>query len=154
VFSVIHIAGRDAAAQQQARDIYADAGIDAEVMPFCDDMAAFYGSGQLMVARAGAMTVSEAACVGMPTLFVPLPHAADDHQRHNAEALAADGAAVVLDQRELDAEALAAQIDALLFDQQRLAGMSRAARAVAPDVAGQRQLDVLAEWLPLVEESA
>ncbi len=148
-FSVTHIAGNQPAALQVAADIYACAGIDADVRPFCEDMAGFYASGDLLVARSGAMTVSEAACIGMPSLFVPLPHAADDHQRHNALALADAGAAVVLNQQTLTVEQLAAEIDAALFDDARLAEMSRAGQAVAPYAARDKQLDLLAEFLPL-----
>jgi len=147
-FVVSHIVGADQQALQQVREMYAQADISADVLPFCEDMAGFYSHGNLMVARAGAMTVCEAACVGMPTLFVPLPHAADDHQRHNAETLAAAGAAVVLDQRNLDAESLAAHIDAHLFQPDKLAEMSRSACRAAPYTAEDKQLDVLAEYLP------
>ncbi|MFQ5344590.1 MAG: undecaprenyldiphospho-muramoylpentapeptide beta-N-acetylglucosaminyltransferase [Mariprofundus sp.] len=146
-FAVSHIVGRDGEALQQVREIYQQAGISAEVLPFCEDMAGFYGRGNLMVARAGAMTVCEAACVGMPTLFVPLPHAADDHQRHNAEALACTAAAVVLDQQTLDAESLAVHIEANLFHPEKLTAMSQAACAAAPYDAQKKQLDVLADYL-------
>jgi len=149
-FSVSHIVGNDNDTLQQVREAYAQAKIKADVLPFCDNMAEFYGSGNLMVARAGAMTVCEAACVGMPTLFVPLPHAADDHQRHNAEVLAHAGAAEVIDQQTLDAESLAAQIDASLFHQAKLIQMSQAACAAAPYTAQDKQLDVLAEYLPVM----
>jgi len=152
-FVVSHIVGGDPQALLQVREMYAQSGISADVLPFCDDMAGFYGSGNLMVARAGAMTVCEAACAGMPTLFVPLPHAADDHQRHNAETLASVGAAVVLDQHKLDAETLAASIDAHLFQPDKLAGMSRAACAVAPYTAEDKQLDVLAGYLPELQDA-
>jgi len=147
-FTVTHIAGHDEATRQRVAGIYAQADIQAEVLPFCDDMAGFYGSGNLMVARAGAMTVCEAACVGMPTLFVPLPHAADDHQRHNAETLASVGAALVLDQQQMDAESLAAQIEAHLFHPGKLSAMSQAACTAAPYDAQDMQLDVLADYLP------
>ena len=149
-FVVSHIVGADAATLVQVRDLYAQSDIQAEVLPFCDDMPAFYSHGSLMVARAGAMSVCEAACVGMPSLFVPLPHAADDHQRHNAEVLASAGAAVVLDQQSLDAESLASQIEAHLFHQARLAEMSQAACAAAPYDAQEKQLNVLAEFLPAI----
>jgi len=147
-FVVTHVVGNDEKRSQQVRDMYIEVGIRAEVLPYCEDMAGFYGSGNLMVARAGAMTVCEAACVGMPTLFVPLPHAADDHQRHNAETLTCAGAAVVLDQKNLDAESLAARIDAHLFDQRKLEHMSQAACMAAPYAAQEKQLNVLAEYIP------
>jgi len=147
-FVVTHVVGGNDNMLQQVCGMYAEAGISAEVLPYCKDMAGFYGSGDLMVARAGAMTVSEAACTGMPTLFVPLPHAADDHQRHNAEALASAGAAIVLDQKNLDAELLAAELDGYLFNQAGLEQMSQAACMAAPYTAQEKQLDVLAEYMP------
>lgn len=150
VFNVRHIGGSDEAALKQARDRYEQAGVKAEVMSFCDDMAAFYACGDLMIARAGAMTVGEAAICGMPSLFVPLPSAADDHQRYNAESLAQAGAACVLDQKLMTAETLAAEIDQYLFNPERLKQMSQAASAVAPHDAGRRQLDVLSDYLPVM----
>ena len=151
VFSVRHVGGSDEAALKQARDHYEHARIKADVISFCDDMAAFYACGDLMIARAGAMTVGEAAICGMPSLFVPLPSAADDHQRYNAESLEQAGAACVLDQKLMTAETLAAEIEQYLFAPERLKQMSQAACAVAPHDAGQRQLDVLSDYLPVSE---
>ncbi len=151
VFSVRHIGGSDVAALDQARFHYEQAGVKADVMSFCDDMATFYASGDLMIARAGAMTVGEAAVCGMPSLFVPLPNAADDHQRYNAESLAQAGAACVLDQKSMTDETLAVEIEQYLFTPERLKQMSQAASAVAPHDAQQRQLDVLSDYLPKME---
>jgi len=150
-FCVSHIAGADESARQIAIETYAQAGVDAEVLPFCDDMSAFYAAGDLLIARSGAMTVSEAAVSGIPSLFVPLPHAADDHQRHNALSLAACHAAVVMDQQQLSAESLAVEIERYLFDPERLASMSAAAAAVAPVQARAKQLDLLASLLPVAD---
>ena len=147
-FVVTHIVGANQQTLKEVAEMYAQANIKAEVHPFCEDMASFYASGDLMIARAGAMSVSEAACCGLPSLFVPLPHAADDHQRHNANALAKTGAAVVLDQHALSAESLAQQIDAHLFDTDLLHRMSQAAQANAPYDARDKQLSVIAEYLP------
>ncbi len=147
-FTVSHIVGADPAILDTVRAMYAEADIKADVLPFCEDMASFYGSGTLMVARAGAMTVSESACCGLPSLFVPLPHAADDHQRHNANTLAEAGAAMVLDQQSLNPESLAGHIEKLLFDTDALNQMSQAAVAKAPYDARQKQLQVLADYLP------
>lgn len=149
VFTVTHIAGKDEAALAAALACYREAGITAEVLPFCDDMPSFYQAGDLMVARSGAMTVSEAAVSGMPCLFIPLPHAADDHQRHNALALVEGGGAMVFDQNRLTCESLAAAIEGCLFDTDLLAAMSCSTRSLAPVDARDRQLDVLAEFLPV-----
>ncbi|MBL4774993.1 MAG: UDP-N-acetylglucosamine--N-acetylmuramyl-(pentapeptide) pyrophosphoryl-undecaprenol N-acetylglucosamine transferase, partial [Mariprofundus sp.] len=150
-FVVTHIVGADEKSLQDVSGLYAQAGIQADVLPFCDDMAAFYASGNLLLARSGAMTVSEAAICGLPSLFVPLPHATDDHQRHNAETLAKVGAAVVLNQATLSAESMAQQIDKHLFDTGLLNRMSQAALAVAPYAARDQQLQVIAQYLPQVQ---
>jgi len=144
-FSVTHIAGQDTATHQKITDTYAKAGIEAEVLAFCDDMPAFYASGDLLIARSGAMSVSEAAMCGMPAIFVPLPHAADDHQRHNA--LAQQKGAYVMDQKYLSAMTLASVIDELLFDEATLSTMHQAALNHAPVDALDKQLDVLSPYL-------
>ena len=76
------------------------------VMPFIEDMAAAYAWADLVLCRAGALTVAELALAGLPSLLVPLPTAADDHQSANARALAETGAAIALDPRPLDDDAL------------------------------------------------
>ena len=152
-FSVCHVAGKDEQARQQAAGIYDEAGIKAEVLGFCDDMPGFYAKGDLLLARSGAMSVTEAAICGMPSLFVPLPHAADDHQRFNAESLASAGGAAVLVQQSMTAETLAKVLEDHLFDQSQLAQMSAAAKAWAPFDAREKQLDVLAQWLPVAGSS-
>ncbi|HXH72037.1 MAG TPA: undecaprenyldiphospho-muramoylpentapeptide beta-N-acetylglucosaminyltransferase [Mariprofundaceae bacterium] len=146
-FTVTHLAGNDAATCQQVAERYAQAGIEATVLPFCDDMPAFFSSGDLLIARSGAMTVAEAASCGMPSLFVPLPIAADDHQRFNAEALASVGGAEVLNQRDTSAGTLAATLTRLLFSPDRLAEMSSASLTAAPLEARRKQLEVLTEFL-------
>ncbi|MDX8408215.1 MAG: undecaprenyldiphospho-muramoylpentapeptide beta-N-acetylglucosaminyltransferase [Mariprofundaceae bacterium] len=151
-FTVTHVAGQDAAIRRKVADTYAKAGIEAEVVAFCDDMPAFYASGDLLIARSGAMTVSEAAMCGMPAIFVPLPHAADDHQRHNA--LAQQKGAHIMDQKHLSAMSLASVIDGLLFDEAALAAMHQAAISHAPVDAQARQLDLLAPYLYPAGDSA
>lgn len=146
-FTVTHAAGKAEGRIEAVSRRYAEAGVAAEVMGFCEDMAGFYAKGDLMIARAGAMSVSEAATIGMPAVFVPLPHAADDHQRHNAEALAGHGGAVIADQAATTAEALADLLAPLLGEPARLAAMSEAARRQAPTDAEARQLAVLEPFL-------
>jgi UDP-N-acetylglucosamine--N-acetylmuramyl-(pentapeptide) pyrophosphoryl-undecaprenol N-acetylglucosamine transferase len=87
---------------------YARAGVAAEPLAFIDDMAAAYAWADLVVCRAGALTVAEIAAAGLPALFVPFPFAVDDHQTGNAGFLANQGAAWLLQQRELTPEKLAA----------------------------------------------
>lgn len=86
---------------------YAAAGVAAETLAFIDDMAAAYAWADVVICRAGALTVAEIAAAGLPALFVPYPHAVDDHQAVNAAFLADRGAAWMLRQSELSAEKLA-----------------------------------------------
>ncbi|MBW6391562.1 undecaprenyldiphospho-muramoylpentapeptide beta-N-acetylglucosaminyltransferase [Halomonas sp. Y3S6] len=128
---VRHQAGRDKDAA--TREIYAEHGIEAEVSDFIDDMAEAYAWADLMVCRAGALTVAEVAAAAKPALFVPLPHAVDDHQTANARALVAAGAARLMPQHEMSAAALGESL-ATLLDPDTLATMARQARRCAhPD---------------------
>lgn len=133
--SLLHQAGT--ADESRVRAAYAAAGADPDsVRGFMDDMAYAYAWADLALCRAGASTIFELAATGTPSVLVPFPHAAHDHQRVNAEHLEGLGAAVLLDQRELSAERLAGLIPALLGDAARLGAMSRAARTFArPDAA-------------------
>jgi UDP-N-acetylglucosamine--N-acetylmuramyl-(pentapeptide) pyrophosphoryl-undecaprenol N-acetylglucosamine transferase len=118
------------------RAAYAAAGLSAEVEPFLYDMARRIGAADLIVARAGATTLAELTAAGKPAILVPLPTAADDHQRKNAEAMAAAGAADLLLQAEATGESLAARVMALARDAAGRARMSAAARRLArPDAA-------------------
>ena len=112
--TVIHQSGR--ANLEALTQNYAAAGVEAEIVPFIDDMATAYAEADLVIARAGAMTVSELACVGAASLLVPYPHAVDDHQTTNAAWLADAGAAWVVQQSVLEPQTLA----------NRLAGLDRA----------------------------
>jgi UDP-N-acetylglucosamine--N-acetylmuramyl-(pentapeptide) pyrophosphoryl-undecaprenol N-acetylglucosamine transferase len=107
------------------------AGESAEVFKFIEDMPAAFARAHLVVCRSGASTVAEITAAGKPAIFVPFPRAADDHQRVNAEALAREGAAVVVEESKLEGVWLAETIAALLGDAQRLARMSDAARGLA-----------------------
>ncbi len=131
---VWHQAGEATRAEAEAG--YRQAGLDADVVPFIEDMAAAYGWADLVVARAGALTVAELAAAGVPALLVPLPWAVDDHQSANAELLRSVGGARVVPQDAVANGALAEQLPALLADRPGLAEMATAARSVArPDAA-------------------
>jgi UDP-N-acetylglucosamine--N-acetylmuramyl-(pentapeptide) pyrophosphoryl-undecaprenol N-acetylglucosamine transferase len=108
---------------------YAGAGVEGQLLPFIEDMAAKYAEADLVICRAGALTVAELAAVGAASLLVPYPHAVDDHQTGNARFLADRGAAYLLPQRELDAERLAGILASL--DRTRLLDMADKARALA-----------------------
>ncbi len=145
-FTLRHQCGRGNAAA--VRDAYHKVGVQAEVEPFCRRMDDFYRSGDLLVARAGAMTVAECQAVGMPALFIPLPIAADDHQYHNAMVLQRAEAALVLRQQEATVEALAAAVAELLTAPAKLRSMAEAARRQAPKDAAATMLGAVAPWLP------
>ncbi|HTS53325.1 MAG TPA: undecaprenyldiphospho-muramoylpentapeptide beta-N-acetylglucosaminyltransferase [Burkholderiales bacterium] len=114
------------------RRSYEQAGVRARATSFIEDMAAHYAEADLVICRAGALTVSELAAAGVASILVPFPHAVDDHQTHNARFLADAGAAVLIQQWELSPRRLA---DLLLgFTRERLTEMAKRARALAkPD---------------------
>jgi len=129
---VLHQAGRGK--YQATLQHYAEAGVEAEVREFLDDMPAAYSQADLVVCRSGALTVSELAAVGVAALLVPFPHAVDDHQTRNAQFLVDAGAARLIQQRELDPQRLAAVIEELCGSPRTLLQMAVAARAQArPD---------------------
>jgi UDP-N-acetylglucosamine--N-acetylmuramyl-(pentapeptide) pyrophosphoryl-undecaprenol N-acetylglucosamine transferase len=112
------------------------AGISAEVSRFIEDMPGAFARADLLVCRSGASTVAEITAAGKAAIFVPLPTAADDHQRHNAETLANAGAARLLPQAELSADRLVREIASLLGDRVRLSQMGAAVRQFAHPHAG------------------
>lgn len=125
---------------------YDKAGVDAEVLPFIDDMAARLAVCDVMICRAGAITVSELCAAGVASLLVPLIVSTTSHQRDNAEWMAQHGAARHLPQAELSAERLAAELRALQRPQ--LLEMARQARALARPKAAARvaeQIEALAK---------
>jgi UDP-N-acetylglucosamine--N-acetylmuramyl-(pentapeptide) pyrophosphoryl-undecaprenol N-acetylglucosamine transferase len=117
-------------------DSVRDSGVRVVVKSFLHEIEELYGITQLVVARAGAMTISEIAACGLPSILVPYPHAADDHQTVNARALSDKGAAVLIPDRELSGERLAGEIKKLLADSARLREMGRLSFALSrPDAA-------------------
>jgi UDP-N-acetylglucosamine--N-acetylmuramyl-(pentapeptide) pyrophosphoryl-undecaprenol N-acetylglucosamine transferase len=106
------------------------------VVSFIEDMPAEIGAADLVVSRSGASAVSEICSVGRPSLLVPYPYAAGDHQRKNAECLAEAGAAVWVANQDASPERLARELDELLAQEGRLAGMAERARTLGrPDAA-------------------
>lgn len=110
---------------------YAGRGLAARVEPFVEDMAGAYAWADLALCRAGALTLAELAAAGLGAILVPYPHAVDDHQSLNARWLEACGAALVVQQRELDAAGLARLLEPLLGARERLVEMAERARARA-----------------------
>lgn len=114
-----------------AERVYQTQQVAGRVVPFIEDMAAAYQWADVVVCRAGALTVSELACVGLPAILVPFPHAVDDHQTANARFLENSGAAVIVPQVELTAERLAGLLKDEFCDRQQILERARRARSVA-----------------------
>ena len=121
---------------EMVRDAYRRVGLSAEVEPFLYDMGPRLRQADVIVCRAGATTLAEIAAAGKAAILIPLPAATDDHQRRNAEALAAAGAGEVLLQRDVTGHVLAQRILALVNDVGARTRMAKAARTLArPDAA-------------------
>ncbi len=117
-----------------AEAAYAEHGVDAELLPFIEDMAAAYAWADLVVCRAGALTVAELCASGVPAVFVPYPAAVDDHQTANAGPMQAAGAAVIVQERDLTPESLAALLSDWLQSRAELMRRAQKARSLArPD---------------------
>ena len=145
--TILHQSGvRHAAATQAA---YEACGADParwEVRPFLDDMPARFAGAHLVMARSGASTVAELAAAGKPALLVPFAAAADAHQQRNAEAMVQAGAAVMVQEPELEAPgALQERLAGLLRSPERLAAMAEAARTQAHPAAAERIAERLTE---------
>ena len=140
---VFHQAGKQH--DQITAERYTAVGVEADVQPFIKDMAHAYGWADLVVCRAGALTVSELAAAGLPSLLVPLPHAIDDHQSRNAEFLAREGAAFVMPQATTGAAELAARLTEVLMQPERLNSMATNARRLAKPDATRNVVDICLE---------
>ncbi|HEY2405627.1 MAG TPA: undecaprenyldiphospho-muramoylpentapeptide beta-N-acetylglucosaminyltransferase [Polyangiaceae bacterium] len=140
---VVHQCGR--AHEAAARALYAELRLEAEVVPFIDDMPAALASADLVIGRAGASAVSEICAVGRPSLLIPYPFAAGDHQQVNARALQRAGAAVCVASADATAERLCQELERLLPDAALRAQMAGAARALGRPMAARTiALDLLA----------
>lgn len=140
---VFHQAGKQH--DQVTAERYREVAVEAEVAPFIKDMARAYAWADLVICRAGALTVSELAAAGLPSFLVPLPHAIDDHQTRNAEYLAKEGAAILLPQYATDADKLAAQLTEVLMHPEKLEAMGRTARSLAKPDATRTVVDICLE---------
>ena len=124
---------------EETRNGYATAGVDAQVDAFIDNMAGAYAWADLVVCRAGALTLAELCAVGVAAILVPFPAAVDDHQTHNAAALVEHGAAQLVAEGDRFAERLAEVLTPMLGGadcRARLLAMANAARSLArPDAA-------------------
>lgn len=121
---------------ETVQKLYEQAGMQVDVRAFLDDMANQYANADVVICRAGALTIAELAAAGVASVLVPFPHAVDDHQTYNARFLSEQGAAVLLPQTELNAEKLAQLLREMT--REKLLAMAQAARNLAkPDATQQ-----------------
>lgn len=125
--NVVHQTGKAHHASVLA--LYKEAGVTADIVPFIDDMAASYAKADLVICRAGALTVAELAAAGVASLLIPFPFAVDDHQTHNARFLSDQGAAILLPQPDLNANRLAELLSGL--NREKLTVMAQQALSLA-----------------------
>lgn len=141
--SIVHQTGE--ADHETVSAEYEAAGWNADVRPYITNMVDSFREADLIICRAGATTCAEVAAAGKPAIMIPLPTAADDHQRKNAEALVRAGAAEMILQSELTGKSLADKIDGLRTDPERLVEMSRSARKLARPDAAAATVDIIEE---------
>ena len=122
---VIHNAGEDDF--DFVNEKYIDFGIDAEVTSFNTNIEKAYEWADLLIGRAGAMTVSETSAIGLPSILIPFPYALDNHQLFNAQFLEKKGGALIIKDKDLNPKVLAAKIHSIFKEQGKLEGMSNAA---------------------------
>lgn len=135
IIRVIHQTGKKDL--ERISSSYRGFDAEAEVSAFIYDMAAAYRRADLVVGRAGATTIFELAATGRPSILIPYPFAANNHQESNARSLVKAGAAEMILQRDLSGELLCDLIIKYMTDRELLSGMSRAALGIArPDAAG------------------
>lgn len=126
---------------EATRAIYSGAGVTGDVSPFISDMAEALGWADLVICRAGALTIAELAAAGVGALLVPFPHAVDDHQTHNAKFLVEAGAARLVADAALTPQLLLGELRGLCAGREGLLAMANAARNVAKPAAAQELLD-------------
>ena len=125
-------------------EVYEKAGLPAEVAPFFDDIERRFSEAQLVIARAGASTLADLTVIGRPSVLIPYPHAARDHQAANARALAEAQAAVVIPQRLLTPDGLAEHLQGILSNPKGASSMAEAALALGRPDAAERLLALVA----------
>jgi UDP-N-acetylglucosamine--N-acetylmuramyl-(pentapeptide) pyrophosphoryl-undecaprenol N-acetylglucosamine transferase len=130
------------------RSVYVAADCkNARIESFIDDMPAVYRQADLVVCRAGATTIAELTACGRPSVLIPYPHAAGDHQKANAHALVEKQAAIMLEQKLLSADLLAETVNGLLIDRNRLQAMAQAAKNQGKINAAETILDICRELI-------
>ncbi len=145
-----HLADTEAAYARQTWPAHTE----VQRSDFIDDMAEAYGWADFVIARAGALTVAEIGVAGVGALFIPFPHAVDDHQTLNARPLVQAGAAVLMPQSQMNIEVLVSTLQPLFADRDRLREMARAARQQALPQATQTVVRICLDTLNTAEHSA
>ncbi len=140
---IVHQSGLSG--HDELRAAFAESGLDGEVVPFIQNMPAAFRDADLVVCRSGAGAVSELAAAGKPSILVPFPFAADDHQTRNAEALERGGAARLIRDAELTGETFMSSIATLAAEPGALERMGAEARKFARPGAASRAADILEE---------
>ena len=143
--SVLHQTGDNMLDEVRRR--YRGLGVNAEVVSFIDDMSRAYASASLVIARAGATTLAELCAIGKPSILIPYPQAAEDHQAKNALAMERAGAGIAIRESELTAEGLATQVRELLLGRSRRRDMADAARKLGRPEAAAAIVDDLCAFL-------
>ena len=139
---IVHQTGQNGYAE--LRDAFAQSGIEGEIVPFLPDMAGAFADADLVICRSGAGAVSEVAAAGMPSILVPFPFAADDHQTRNAEAMARAGAARMVCDGEMNGARMT-ELVMNLAGSEVLDEMGNAARKMAKPGAAKRAAEILEE---------
>jgi UDP-N-acetylglucosamine--N-acetylmuramyl-(pentapeptide) pyrophosphoryl-undecaprenol N-acetylglucosamine transferase len=133
--------------RQETERAYEEAGISAEVHEFIGGMADAYAWADLVICRAGALTVSELSAAGVGAIFVPFPHAVDDHQTLNASYLVGVGAAQLVAEKDLTAQLLAEKLESLFSNRPKLLEMAVAARSLAIPNSAEQVVEACSEWV-------
>jgi UDP-N-acetylglucosamine--N-acetylmuramyl-(pentapeptide) pyrophosphoryl-undecaprenol N-acetylglucosamine transferase len=124
-----------------------DQRIKCVVLPFVEDMGSAYAASDIVVSRAGALTLAEITACGKPSILIPFPFATADHQRYNAQALQKQGAARMILQKDLTPERLAQMIDSLLANEENLKNMANQSRKMGKPEAASLLVDEMEKLL-------
>lgn len=130
---------------ESTESYYREAGVEAELESFIKDMAAAYIWADIVLCRAGALTIAELCAVGLGAILVPFPHAVDDHQTLNGQQMVKAGAAILIQQNKLTAEVLAEALGTLTRDRNKVVALADAARSLARADATERVVNYCLE---------
>ncbi|HHX23425.1 MAG TPA: undecaprenyldiphospho-muramoylpentapeptide beta-N-acetylglucosaminyltransferase [Thermoanaerobacterales bacterium] len=150
-FQVIHITGKNH--YEKTKNIMSNKGIDPDrsghiiVRPYIYDMQDVYAAADLVISRAGALSVSELNICGKPAILIPLPTAANQHQDYNAKFMENNGAGVVIFEKDLSGEYLLRKIEEIIFDKERLYEMGKASKSLAVTDAVEKIVDEIKKMI-------